>query len=195
MAKSWLTDFASSGTDDHRRDHLAHVYRQYWSELCRHIERKFGPGPPEPEEIVQTAFVRYAALEKPEEVANPRAYLYACSRNVALDLHRHRQVRDAAISDGVFSDPGDRPANLDIERVLLGREQLAIVESVVRTMEAKRRKVFIMHVVHEMRYAEIAREMGVSEARIRQLMASALEECQRALNRATDVKSPREGER
>jgi RNA polymerase sigma-70 factor (ECF subfamily) len=163
---------------------LERVYRTYRTELCRYVERQFGPGPPEPEEIVQTAFVRFAALEKPEDIVNPRAFLYACSRNVAIDARRRDRVRNAAVDQDSLADPGDGPANLDIERVLLGREQLAIVEAVVRAMEAKRRKVFIMHVVHEMRYAAIARELGLSEARIRQLMASALEGCQRALDQA-----------
>jgi RNA polymerase sigma-70 factor (ECF subfamily) len=167
-----------------QRGLLERVYRAYRVELCRYIERQFGPGPPEPEEIVQTAFARFAALERPETVANPRAFLYACSRNAALDAFRSDKVRQAVVDDTILVEPDEGAANLDIVRVLLGREQLAIVEAAVWAMEAKRRKVFIMHIVHEMRYTEISRELGVSEARIRQLMASALEECQRALDKA-----------
>ncbi|ATE63522.1 RNA polymerase sigma factor [Rhizorhabdus dicambivorans] len=166
---------------------LERAYRSYRAELCRYIERQFGPGPPEPEEVVQSAFARFAALEKPQEISNPRAFLYACSRNVVLDARRRDRVRDAALDDETIADPGDGPANMDIERVLLGREQLAIVEAVVRAMEAKRRKVFIMHVVHGLRYVEIAREMRLSEARIRQLMASALAECQHAIDRSAAI--------
>ncbi|MCP3730549.1 RNA polymerase sigma factor [Sphingomonas sp. MG17] len=161
---------------------LERTYRAYKAELCRYIERQFGLGPPDAEEVVHAAFARFAALEKPQEIANARAFLYACSRNVVLDSRRRDRVRDAALHDEIVADPGDEPANLDIERVLLGREQLAIVETVVRAMEAKRRKVFVMHAVHEMRYVEIAREMCISEARVRQLMASALAECQKALD-------------
>jgi RNA polymerase sigma factor (sigma-70 family) len=166
---------------------LERTYRAYRTELCRYIERQFGPGPPEPEEVVQTAFARFAALEKPQEVMDPRAFLYACSRNVALDARRRDRVRNAALDDETVTERGDGPANLNIERVLLGREQLSIVEATVRAMEQKRRKVFIMHIIHEMRYVDIAREMGLSEARIRQLMASALAECQRAVDTSSSI--------
>lgn len=158
------------------------IYRTYRAELCRFIERQFGSGPPEPEEIVHTAFARFAALGRPQDIANPRAFLYTCTRNVALDLRRRHRTQNSALDAGILIEIGDRPANLDIERVLLGQEQLTIVEATVSAMEPKRRKVFIMHFVHEMGYSEIAREMGLSEARIRQLMASALEQCHRAVN-------------
>jgi RNA polymerase sigma factor (sigma-70 family) len=167
---------------DQSASSLDGIYRTYRAELCRFIERQFGPGPPEPEEIVQTAFVRFAALVRPEDVRNPRAFLYTCARNVALDLWRRHRTQTSARDAGILMESGDRPANLDIERVLLGQEQLAIVEATVKAMETKRRTVFIMHLVHEMGYSEIAREMGLSEARIRQLMASALDQCHRAVN-------------
>lgn len=160
------------------------LYRAYRAELCAYIEKNFGAGPPEPEEVVQSAFARFAAQEHPERVANPRAFLYACSRNLVLDHKRRAAVRHAAVEDGSLADLGDGPANADIERVLIGREQLAIVEATVRAMEPRRRKVLIMHVVHELRYTEIARRLGLSETRIRQLMADALAECEAALARA-----------
>lgn len=165
---------------------LDRMYRTYRAELCRFIKCQFGPGPPEPEEVVQAAFVRLAALVRPEEIVNPRAFLYTCSRNVAIDLRRRLRTQNAAIEAELTTEIGDRPANLDTERVLLGREQLAIVEATVRGMEKKRRRVFIMHVIHEMGYSEIARDMGLSEARIRQLMASALEQCHRAVNMCSE---------
>jgi RNA polymerase sigma factor (sigma-70 family) len=167
---------------DQNASFLEGIYRTYRAELCRFIERQFGPGPPEPEEIVQTAFARFAALVRPEDIRNPRAFLYTCTRNVALDLWRRHRTQNSARDAGLLMEIGDKPANLDIERVLLGQEQLAIVEATVKAMESKRRTVFIMHLIHEMGYSEIAREMSLSEARIRQLMASALEQCHRAVN-------------
>lgn len=68
------------------------AYRQYWSKLCKYVNTKFGPGPPDPEDVAQLAFTRYAALENPAEVKNPRAYLYSTARNIVFDHYRKGKV-------------------------------------------------------------------------------------------------------
>jgi RNA polymerase sigma-70 factor (ECF subfamily) len=160
------------------------VYRRHWAELCRYARKAFGSGPPEPEEVAQAAFARFAALDRPDEVANPRAFLYQCARNVVLDQRRRDGVRargDSAVQ--LLSDDGEAVI-LDAERVLSGKERLQIVEAAIRAMEARRRRVLIMHAIHGLGYSEIARREGLSPTRVTQLVASAVAECERALRLA-----------
>lgn len=159
------------------------AYRSYWDELCRYVRKVFGAGPPEPEEVAQTAFARFAGLERPQEVANPRAFLYRCARNIVFDHHRREEVRDRYLQAQMpYAD--DDPVNPDGERVLSGRQRLAIVDATVRAMRPQRRKVLIMHAIHGLNYSEIARRLALSPTRVTQLFAAAVAECERALREA-----------
>ncbi len=156
---------------------LERAYRTWWPELCRTIERQFGAGPPDPEEAVQAAFERFAKLENPAAVENPRAYLHMSSRNYVLDFKRRAAVRLAARDTIDVIENSGTPAELDSEHVLMMREELEIVHRAVETMEPRRREVLIMHSLHGVPFSEIAKRMEISETRVRQLMASALAIC------------------
>jgi RNA polymerase sigma factor (sigma-70 family) len=182
VAKPESHKFETAPRSDRSRGVIERVYRSHWADLCRAIERQFGSGPPEPEEAVQSAFESFAKLEAAEEVGNPRSYLFIAARNFIFDQRRRAKVRLAARDDADVFLAGDTPANQDTERVFIAREQLAIVAATLETMEAKRREVMTLHIVHDLRYVEIARRLGVSETRVRQLMASALAQCTIAIN-------------
>jgi len=182
VAKPESRKIETEPRSDRPRGVIERVYRNHWADLCRAIERQFGSGPPEPEEAVQTAFESFAKLDAAEEVANPRSYLFVAARNFVLDQRRRAKVRLAAHDDVEFVLTGDTPANLDSERVFIAKEQLAIVAGTLDRMEPKRREVMTLHIVHDLRYVEIARRLGISETRVRQLMASALAQCKIAIN-------------
>jgi RNA polymerase sigma-70 factor (ECF subfamily) len=157
---------------DGRRALVEQIYRRHWAELCRYARRAFGAGPPEP-----------------EEVAHPRAFLYQCARNVVLDQRRRDAVRARADGEVQALSGCDGPVVLDAERVLSGKERLQIVEAAIRVMEAKRRRVLVMHAIHGLGYSEIARREGLSPTRVTQLVASAVAECERALRFAEGADS------
>ncbi|MGE5501060.1 MAG: RNA polymerase sigma factor [Ignavibacteriales bacterium] len=159
------------------------AYRQYWSELCAYVRKTFGAGPPEPEEVAQGAFARFAAVE-PGEVDHPRAFLYRTAHNIVMDHRRREAVRTRLSAEVAILDFGGETANCDSERVLSAKERLAIVDRVVRKMEPRRRKVLIMHAIHGLNYTEIARRMGVSPTRVTQLFAEAVAQCNAALRDA-----------
>ncbi|SEH14961.1 RNA polymerase sigma-70 factor, ECF subfamily [Sphingopyxis sp. YR583] len=158
------------------------AYRQWWKSLVNSVGRQFGAGPPDPEEAVQAAFEKFSKLAKPEDVADPQSYLYVSARNYVLDQRRRTAVRNSALDIVELMEEGDAPANYDTERVYIGREHLAIVATTLDAMDERRREVMTMHVIDGLPYAEISRRMGVSETRVRQLMASALSLCTIAIN-------------
>jgi len=181
MSESWLLKAQPLPAADVEADPVDRAYRQYWSELCRYVRRAFGAGPPEPEEVAQGAFVRFAALDRPSDVANPRAFLYQCARNIVHDYRRREGVRVRLANDPAVYDFDDAGAVADGERVLSAKERLAIVEATVRSMEARRRKVLIMHAIHGLNYTEIARRLKISPTRVTQLFAEAVAQCDAAV--------------
>ncbi len=52
---------------------VAELYRQYWHELCAWLYAQFGAGPPEPEDVAQQTFVKFADLQGKCQIENPKA--------------------------------------------------------------------------------------------------------------------------
>lgn len=156
MAKPDSHQFEPTPCSDQSRAAVEHAFRAYRDDLCRAIERQFGAGPPEPEEAVQSAFESFAKLDAPAAVSNPRSYLFIAARNFVFDQRRRAKVRLAARDDFELLQSGDTPANLDTERVFIAKEHLAIVGATLDRMEPKRREVMTLHIVHDLRYVEIA---------------------------------------
>jgi RNA polymerase sigma factor (sigma-70 family) len=175
-----------SADDVPQTSSLAQLYQRHWAELTAYVRGTFGSGPPDPEDVAQGAFARFAALEGAAKVANPRAFLYRTAHNIVMDYRRREAVRTRLSAEVAMLDLGDAPANADSERVLAARERLAIVDATIRAMEPRRRKVLIMHAIHGLNYTDIARRMRISPTRVTQLFADAVVLCNKALREADE---------
>jgi RNA polymerase sigma-70 factor (ECF subfamily) len=157
-------------------------YRRYWLSIRRYIVRRFGNGPPDPDDAVQAAFERFARLEDRSAILDPGAFLRRSAHNFVLDHHRAEKVRvqhsklEARLETGTD--------DLDPERVLSSRERFAILEQAIRTMDEKRRDVLIMSRIHGLTSAEIARRLSCSPTLVKMRLAEAVILCQRALRAA-----------
>lgn len=160
---------------------LNDLYRQHFSALSAFVRHKFGAGPPDPEDVAQAAFERYAALPNRGEIRNPKAFLYRCARNYVID-HRRRQAVSMRLAAEVESlNPTGGSADGDPARVLEAREELAAVLAAVESLDARRREVLILNSIEGLSCAEIARRMGLSQTRVVQLYAQAIAACAKAL--------------
>jgi RNA polymerase sigma factor (sigma-70 family) len=163
---------------------LTDLYHKHWAELVRFVARTFGPGPPEPEDAAQAAFEHYAALAKPEEVDNARAFLYRSARNFVLDQKRRMKVRARYAASADAEEIASAQDDLDAERVLAARDRLRLLEVAIRNMDPHLREVFILHRIHELSYAEISRRKRISQTQAKKLVAKSLLICERAINDA-----------
>jgi RNA polymerase sigma factor (sigma-70 family) len=73
---------AAAPADRARRQQLSDLYRVHWQGLCGYVRAQFGPGPPEPEDVAQSA-----AAENPVYELSPE--------NVLLQAERFRIVAQA----------------------------------------------------------------------------------------------------
>lgn len=157
------------------------LYARHWGELCHYIKKHFGQGPPDPEDVAQDAFIRFAAIENREAIDNPRAYLFRTAHNALVDEHRR-----LALHRGKPTDIDARTASDDLtpERVLVGRERLEILTRSLRSMPAARRRSFLLNRLQNLSCAAIARMTGYSESAVKKHIDVALKHLEAALSEA-----------
>lgn len=173
-----------------RQGFLHDIYGRYWQELCHYFMSRYGEGPPEPQEIVQEAFTHFAALQDPQSVDNPRAFLYRTAINIAID-HKRKVTRHhrllAADSSFLGQDACDE---LSPERVTLGKDELQILEAAIMTLPERDRTFFLLNRLEDVSFAEIARRTGMSASGVRLIVERALETCQTAVRKSARKRAP-----
>lgn len=153
-------------------------YGRYRAELVAFVRSKFGPGPPEPEDVAQQAFANFAALGPQATIANPRAFLFRIAHNIVINDRKHQRVGrrffETAPDPQEICEARD---DFNPEVVLLGREQYRLIEQVIHDMPEKRRGILLLNRLEGLSYAEIARRLGLSESVVRKHVALAMREC------------------
>jgi RNA polymerase sigma-70 factor (ECF subfamily) len=170
-----------------RRTELDALYHAHWGELVGYVRRAFGAGPPEPEDAVQQAFAQFAALEDPERIENPRAFLYRCASNFVIASKRRNKTRAkfASSAEAQFFFGG--ADEITAERVLSGKERAAILERAIAGLKARHRDALVMNRIQGMTYAQVAKHLKISETEARRLVMVAISQCDRALVAAEKI--------
>ncbi|TQV87028.1 RNA polymerase sigma factor [Aliikangiella coralliicola] len=161
---------------------LRTLYNKHWKELCQYIAGKFGT-PPDPEDVVQSAFERFSKLDQPEAVENPRAFLYKMSQNIVIDYHRAAKTRENHAQQVIFENSENNLDDNDPSNVLIVREKLTIVTKVIEQLPNTQRQLVILNRFHQISYAEISRRTGMSQTEIKRQVASALAMCSEAIEK------------
>jgi RNA polymerase sigma-70 factor (ECF subfamily) len=156
------------------------VYIRHRQELCAYIISKFGVDASDAEDIVQSAFAKFAESEGVLSIENPRAFLYKACSNIAIDIKRHNKVRHGYSAE-VFELEEEATDSVGPERASESRQRLGIIAQVMWAMPTRRRQLLMMNRFDGLSYAEIARQVGLSETVVRKHIAKALEECRKAL--------------
>jgi RNA polymerase sigma-70 factor (ECF subfamily) len=158
------------------------IYTKYRQELCNFIQGKFGSGPPDPEDVAQSALLKFSELDNNDCVQNIRAFLFTTARNLVIDYHRspknysptQGQI-DSHEKNHDFSDV-DNP-----EHVYLEREKAKVVEAVLLSLPERDRKFVLMNRVDGLTYTEIAKQAGMSRSGVQKIITQALEKSVQAL--------------
>ena len=102
---------------------------------------------------------------------------------------RERRHRNYAADQQRRSD--DQSDEFSPERVLIGRERLAIMARVIRRLPRQQRRVVILHRLHGLTYSRIAEQTQSSETTVRRQVAEAIEKIQAVLTTAAHRKTSR----
>jgi RNA polymerase sigma-70 factor (ECF subfamily) len=109
------------------------------------------------------------------DAQHARAWLLTLARNVCMDLHRQRNRRKEVSLEGAphESRPLELPAAADPESNLLAREAGLRFRAAMAVLPPRLRRPAALHFVGEMRYRDIARQLGISEVAVRKQMQQA----------------------
>jgi RNA polymerase sigma factor (sigma-70 family) len=160
---------------------LALLYRRHWAELTAYARRTFGAGPPDPEDIAQAAFARFAALPANTEVANPRAFLFRTAHNIGVDACRAQARAGAAVLDPQF--PAADGHDFSPEDVLVSRDELVRLEAAIAALRPRQRTALLLHRLDGLSFAEIGRRLGVSPSGARKLVEQGFAAAMTAMQR------------
>ncbi|WP_390591407.1 RNA polymerase sigma factor [Simiduia litorea] len=156
---------------------IKQLYLAHRAELCRYLVHKSRLNTAEAEDITQSAFAKFSALEQPQAIENPRAFLYKMATNLAIDFQRRNQVQDKYV---LFS-AADESSVPGPERVTEGKQRLGILSRALWGMPKRRRQLLMMSRFDGLSYAEIGRQLGLSESVVRKHVNNALADCHKAL--------------
>lgn len=133
----------------------------------------------EAREVAQEAYVRLLQLDEPGAVSFLRAYLFRIANNLATDRLRRAAVRRSAHADPIF-EPADEEIGPD--RLLAGREQLAIVEAALKELPDHVRTAFLLHRLDGVSTREIGNRLSVSERTAYNYVVRAMVHCRTRLD-------------
>jgi len=153
---------------------VAALYSRYRGELVRFLQLHYGSGPPDPEDVVQQAFVNFAGLRDAEIVRNPRAFLFRTVRNLTISLRRHQHITARYAADPaheILSGEGDEDTP---ERVYLAREREDLLRRALLALPERRRQMFLMNQVQGQSQDAIAVRFGVSRSAVHKQIVRAL---------------------
>ena len=176
-----VADLETVGRVD-RKGSLDDLYRRHAADIRATLLKTFGAGPPEPDDVVHEAFAKYASLDDPARVNNPRAFLYTTARNIVLD-HKRRQKRvEAYVAQALHEAAALKLEGITSERVIIEKERFKIMVGAMKKLPRKQRVVLTMNRLHGKSYAEISRLTGWSAGDISRQMNAGLEAISEALD-------------
>ena len=150
---------------------------KYWSPLAMFVARMTG-SPEAAEDAVQETFCRLWERRRTWRVeGSVGGLLFRLARNNAISEHRHLQAeaRAASVAGEALPTHHDAPELPDAEL-------RAVLDDAIATLPPRRREVFLLRVVHELSYKEIAAVMGTSPQTVANQLSHALGELRKKLS-------------
>ncbi|MEO7987667.1 MAG: RNA polymerase sigma-70 factor [Gemmatimonadales bacterium] len=112
-----------------------------------------------------------------------RSYLYASTRNLALDRLKHRKVEDRFIERGASAQAGGENAadSTDTVRDLESRELAASIQQAIDTLPRRQREVLRLRWQQHLSYNEVAEALNISPKTVAIHLSRAFEHLRRTL--------------
>lgn len=145
--------------------------RRYGRALRAYFQRR-APHFIDPEDLAQEVFARLARRGNLAEIAAAEAYLFQTANSVLVDCLRRAEVRGGEAHDA-FEEEQHGTADLDPERVLIGKEALDRLITALYELPEPVRKAFALYHFDECRHTDIARRLGISVSTVEKYMARA----------------------
>jgi RNA polymerase sigma factor (sigma-70 family) len=172
----------SQGVDQGKPPLLDDLYRRYWQELCHYLKSRYGDGPPEPEDVAQATFAKFASLQQPTDIENPRAFLYRVANNLVTDEYRRKATREKYLTEETQLEQINKSAEPEPESVLMMSEMNLSLEAALLELDTRERDFLLLHRIQKLSYTEIAQRSGMSRNGVKAVIVKALGKCEKSVS-------------
>jgi RNA polymerase sigma-70 factor (ECF subfamily) len=148
---------------------------RYRGALNRFFERRAPRLASDVEDLTQEVFLRLAARGDGESIERIDGYIFQTASSVLTDRVRRQAVR-CGDKHVCYEEDHHAVEDFSPERVLLAKDQVAMVRTVLERLPDRVRAAFVLHRFEELGYAEIATRLGVSVSSIEKYISQALKE-------------------
>jgi RNA polymerase sigma factor (sigma-70 family) len=140
--------------------------------LVRFFKRRL-QGADDIEDLVQEVFLRIVRRGQCHQIDNLDGYIFQTASSVLKDRGRRRKVR--LLDRHVPLEPDVHGgADLGPERIVLGRESLKLVGTILLELSKTTRTVFVLRRLEGLPYQEIATRLGLSVSAVEKHMLRAV---------------------
>jgi RNA polymerase sigma-70 factor (ECF subfamily) len=161
-------------------DDLKALFLAHGQDLQAYLTRRLRD-PEAAADLTQQTFVRFAERLLGATVLNARPYLYRTAHNLAVDHLRRiaRSRTDVVASEELALIPEDAQERED---VIEARQRLDLLRGAIAELPERTRRIFVLHRLEELTYAEIAQRLGISESSVQKHLAKALRHVMRRVH-------------
>lgn len=151
----------------------------YRDELIAFVMRKVGSHA-QASDIVQETYLKFIGRSPAGQVHNPRAFLYRIARNLIIDGQRHDRITGRYVSTNIeIADVACKMPSP--ERVISGKQELALLKQAVLDLPPRCREVFILRKFEGLSQSEIAEKLAISRNMVEKHLRKALIQCRTCL--------------
>lgn len=163
-----------------RAEFVRRLYTRHDQALQRFLGHMLR-SPEDVAEVAQDVYLRIIGQDDFDKLLEyPRAYLFRTATNLVRDRLRRQRVRMAdrqvPLREQDIACPIPSP-----EVSLQWKQSLELLKAALRELAPLPRKIFLMHRIKQLTYAEISNELGISVRTIERHMRAVLIHCRTRL--------------
>lgn len=171
-----------------RAERITQLFSEHNESLVRFLAARLN-SVQEAKEVAQEAYVRLLSLDDSGAVSFLRAFLFKTAANIAVDRLRSRTRQRHAMNTGLCDELREA---LTPDHEAAQAEEVAIVRRLIAELPPKCRRAFLLHRIHGEEFAQIAKQMELSERMVRHYVLRAVLYCRAGLDAALSQASSKE---
>ncbi|MFP5427707.1 MAG: sigma-70 family RNA polymerase sigma factor [Gammaproteobacteria bacterium] len=149
---------------------MEHYYRELVSFLSARLGSRQAA-----EDVIHDAYLRVLERNEPEQIENPRAFLYRTAMNLVIDRHRRHLVRKAEPLEVLDLD--ERWHSPAPSQSMQLNQRLALMQRALDELSAPCRDSFLLRKLDGMSHQQIAEHLGISRSLVEKHIVNAMKHC------------------
>ena len=159
---------------------IAELMQKHRNELLRFLSQKVSCSEAAMD-IFQDTFIRYTGYTNKNKVENPKALIYKIAANLATDYLRNLSRRSKVLVERDECSEDVEDSQPSVEQSVISDQQLDHLIDALAELAPKCRAVFVMLKLKQYSYAQVEKELGISQTMILKYLNRALTHCRTRL--------------